>query len=324
MSYPWLESLQQQLYRQADQQKLHHALLISGITGLGKVTLAQQLAQQLLCQQPSQAGPCGHCHACALFLAGNHPDFHPIKTDNRVITVDSVRQLNAKLAERSQQGGAKVALFYDAQSFNESSANALLKSLEEPGDNTFFILICESVGRLMPTITSRCQKLLLKPPADCRPWLAGQGYNNVSSGLLHLYQGAPLAILTVLQQGKADEHEQIADAMQQLLDDPCYSFQFADFIAKDLTTRMRWFSYLLHDIQKVALGVGVEQLVFAHHLTLLQRCAALLPTTQLYHLANRWSTLTNEFSVHTGLRKELLLSQYFIDLKNQFGGKGAS
>nr|WP_238486318.1 DNA polymerase III subunit delta' [Motilimonas eburnea] len=316
--------MQSQLYRQVGEQTLHHALLISGIAGLGKVELAQLLAKQLLCQRPIQEGPCGQCHACALFHAGNHPDFHPIKPESRHISVDSVRQLNAKLAERSQQGGAKVALFYDAQMFNESSANALLKSLEEPSDNTFFILVCESVGRLMPTITSRCQKLLIKAPPDCRPWLAEQGFSHVHSGILQLYQGAPLVILGLLQQGRSNEHEQIADGFNQFLDDPSHCFELADFIAKDLTTRMRWFSYLLHDVQKVALGVKDDQWVFVNHKGLLERCARLWPPTVGYHLIQRWLGLTNEFQQHSGLKKELLLGQYFIDLKNQIGGKGAS
>ncbi|MDO6525524.1 DNA polymerase III subunit delta' [Motilimonas sp. 1_MG-2023] len=321
MIYPWLEALSQQLFTQADQGKLHHALLMSGIAGLGKHDLAKELAQRLLCAQPHHYGSCGVCHSCQLFLAGNHPDFHQInETEKRLISIDTVRQLNKVVAERAQQGTAKVVVFDNAESFNESSANALLKTLEEPTDNSYFILLCESVGRLMPTITSRCQKILLHAPNDCLPWLTQQGYRDVPAGLIQLYQGAPLAVLQALKQQNATEYEQIAVEFDQFIQGKSSSFQLADFISQDLDTRMNWFYYLLHDMQKVQVGVAKDKLIFSNYHTLLVRCSQQWSAVTGYHLAEAWLKLKQQFISHSGLKKDLLLSQYFIDLKNKPGG----
>nr|WP_282560163.1 DNA polymerase III subunit delta' [Motilimonas cestriensis] len=309
------------MFIQADKGKLHHALLVSGIAGLGKHDLAKHLAQRLLCTQPHHNGSCGVCHSCQLFLVGNHPDFHQInETEKRLISIDTVRQLNKVVAERAQQGIAKVVVFDNAESFNESSANALLKTLEEPTDNSYFILLCESVGRLMPTITSRCQKIMLHAPVDCLPWLAQQGYSDVPSGLIQLYQGAPLAILEAMKQENATEYEQIAVEFERFIQGQCTSFQLADFINQDLDRRMDWFYYLLHDMQKVQLGVAGNKLIFSKFEALLVRCSERWSAVTGYHLAQAWLNLKQQFVSHSGLKKDLLLSQYFIDLKNKPGG----
>lgn len=321
MNLPWLRALSQQLCAQAGQQKLHHALLISGVAGLGKHQLAAALAQRLLCQQPSQQGGCGVCHSCQLLVAGNHPDFHHIQeTEKRLISIDTVRQLNKVVAERPQQGVAKVVMFDNAEHFNEASANALLKTLEEPTENSYFILVCESVGRLMPTITSRCQKTLIHAPTQCLPWLAEQGYPDVPQGLIQLHQGAPLAILAALQSNQAAEFEQIAVKFNAFIQGSESAFQLADYIVSDLDTRMDWFYYLLHDIQKLQLGIDPSGLVYAKQGHLLTNCSRRWSPVVGYHLAECWLALKQAFLSHSGLKKDLLISQYFIELKNKPGG----
>ena len=321
MILPWLGPLAQQLFAQAGQQKLHHALLISGIAGLGKHQLAATLAQRLLCQQPNPLGGCGECHSCQLLRVGNHPDFHHLQeTEKRLISIDTVRQLNKVVAERPQQGVAKVVLFDNAEHFNEASANALLKTLEEPAESSYFILVCESVGRLMPTITSRCQKIMIHAPTQCLSWLAEQGYPDVPHGLVQLHQGAPLAILAALQSNQATEFEQMALQFDAFIQGRDSAFQLADFIAVDFDTRMDWFYYLLHDIQKWQLGIEPLHLIYGKHVALLSRCCKRWSPVVGYHLAARWLALKQAFLSHSGLKKELLISQYFIELKNNPGG----
>lgn len=205
--YPWLSDTQQQLLPLIARQQLSHALLIKGTAGLGKLSLAQQLAQALLCQQEpvertlsqdsSQQGlcqhtsaelaasiqsnvstelPCGLCHACRLVQAGTHSDLHVINSDTRSIGVDSIRQLSQVLSESPRLGRAKVAIINDAEKMTEAAANALLKTLEEPAGQATLMLVSAYPERLLPTIRSRCQQWLvpLPKPELVLAWLSEQ------------------------------------------------------------------------------------------------------------------------------------------------------
>ena len=96
----------------------------------------------------------------------HHPDLLVIKPeeDGKAIRVDQIRQLSRDLTMTSHGGQYKVAIIYPADSMNLNAANSLLKTLEEPTDNTLMVLSTAASGRLPATIRSRCQKFALQPP----------------------------------------------------------------------------------------------------------------------------------------------------------------
>jgi len=199
--YSWLHASLQQLSQRAAAYSLHHALLLKGEKGIGKTEIAQQLGQFLLCaNKPSlpqeDLGPCGHCQSCLLLAAGNHPDLYEIRSDKQ-IGVDAIRDAIKKLSGSAQLSGAKVLVIHDAHTMTESSANALLKTLEEPTNNTFLLLLSSHPERLLPTILSRCEKVALPSPTqqECITWLKDEGYANVDEALLRLYGTSPLVLI---------------------------------------------------------------------------------------------------------------------------------
>lgn len=166
----------QRLLRQARQQRLHHGLLISGARGGGKTTVTQWLTAALLC--PSELdtdGPCGMCATCRRIAAGNHPDVHLLaraqdehEADEQekslnVIKVDQVRQAQEDLLRFATAGGARVLVIDEAELMNEAAQNALLKTLEEPGEATWLLLQTTRPEALLPTVRSRVQQLSLLP-----------------------------------------------------------------------------------------------------------------------------------------------------------------
>src|SRR5262245_60534872 len=193
--HPWneplLESIRGRLAR------LPHALLIHGVRGVGKLALAERVAQLLLCEQEKK--PCGACVGCRWYLAGTHPDFRRIEPEALAkepapseepveeapakkskpsieIKVDQIRGLEGFLNVGSHRGRLRVALVHPAEDMNEVSANALLKGLEEPPAGAVFILVSHRPARLLPTIRSRCVALPvpLPPKETARRWLEGQ------------------------------------------------------------------------------------------------------------------------------------------------------
>ena len=186
-----------------------HALLIAGRAGIGKRILAQSLARSLLCESVSASGtPCGTCPGCHYAAAGQHPDLRvvePVEQDGddtkavEWISVDRIRALTRWAELTSHRGGAKVALIVPAERMNAPAANALLKTLEEPPADTYFILVSDQAGRLPATIVSRCRRLVAPQPApaEARAWLAAQGIAAPDAALAQA-NFAPLRALALL------------------------------------------------------------------------------------------------------------------------------
>lgn len=147
------------------------AILLAGPAGVGKTTLALDLAAALLCVDPDPAArPDRACRACRALEHGNHPDLHRLAPvgAGAVIPIGGgdqrgVRDLVAELALMPVEGGARVAIIEAAERMTEDAQSALLKTLEEPPRGTVLILCAEDDERLLPTIRSRCVKLRLGP-----------------------------------------------------------------------------------------------------------------------------------------------------------------
>ncbi|MDB6062122.1 MAG: polymerase subunit delta [Verrucomicrobiaceae bacterium] len=176
---PWQNEQWQRIFQQREAGQLAHALLLAGPPAVGKRIFARALGYALLCQSPSHGFACGECKACALLSAQTHPDFLWLAPEEsgKAVKIDQVRQLVETMAQTAQQGGIKVVVVEPAEAMNRNSANALLKTLEEPTGNALLMLVTDAPGRLLPTIRSRCQRLEFPvPPLDVtRSWLALRG-----------------------------------------------------------------------------------------------------------------------------------------------------
>ncbi len=174
---PWQFGTWEKLAWQLGEGRLPHALFLVGSPGVGKARFARALAQRLLCLSPKDDAACGHCRGCELNLAGHHPDFLLVEPEQagKVIKVDQVREVVEFSAKTSQQGGARVVVLDPADALNANAANALLKCLEEPGRDAFFLLVSSRPSAVLPTIRSRCQRVLFHDPTHSQAlqWLGG-------------------------------------------------------------------------------------------------------------------------------------------------------
>ena len=144
--------------------RLPHALLFIGPEGIGKAKLAKYLAGAILCL--GDHPPCGACGPCKLLAEDKHPDFLPLVPDNNRIKIDAIRELSQNFSFAPLMGTRRVVFVAEAHLMNSAAANALLKTLEEPPPDTFFLLVTHAAGWIPRTILSRCQKIRLKPLGD--------------------------------------------------------------------------------------------------------------------------------------------------------------
>lgn len=214
-----------------------HAYLLTGSKGLGQFELAVAMGASMLCEAstphkentPMAAvkHACGHCAACKLLSAKTHPDLMVLMPEilslelnwpldeksqseldgkkrkpSQQIKLDAVQNL-IDFAQRTGSRGQKlVAIIYPANAMNHIAANALLKILEEPLGNIYFILVPNNSSSLLPTIKSRCQTLLLPNPSieSAQEWLVNQGVPAENVGTwLKAAAGEPLTALALSQ-----------------------------------------------------------------------------------------------------------------------------
>lgn len=149
-----------------------HAMLFTGMEGIGKRTTARRFAMALHCGSPrtpvkegehGSVRPCGRCHTCQQVAAGHHPDTIEITPRKGMLRVDQVRDLLSTLAMKPFGMGQRVVIVTEAHTMNPEAGNALLKVLEEPPAGTILILTAPLRTDLLPTIASRCRHIRFSP-----------------------------------------------------------------------------------------------------------------------------------------------------------------
>lgn len=210
--YPWHDSIWQQVLSRKAQDRLPHALLLTGKNGIGKREFALQLGQLLLCEKGlneltdfKNAAPCGRCQACLLNKATTHPDFKLVEpeSEGKIISIDQIRELSEYLGLKSQYGKGQVVVISPAEKMNKFAANSLLKTLEEPTPDSLIILITHQPSALLPTIRSRCQQMTFSQPAAdiAIQWLHNKKTVSEEAEIkemLFLANGGPLEALQYL------------------------------------------------------------------------------------------------------------------------------
>ncbi|MBZ9556565.1 MULTISPECIES: DNA polymerase III subunit delta' [unclassified Modicisalibacter] len=215
---PWHASIWRRLVALQDDGRLPHALLLSGPHGVGKQQLADALVARTLCRSPG-AVACGSCHACQMLASGYHPDLKRVSpADNRrQIRIDPIREINAFVAQTAQQGGYRVIVLQPAEAMNVAASNALLKSLEEPGERTLFLLLADVPSRMLATIRSRCQHWALGVPEaeQSLPWLA-EALGDAADAEFWLRVAGGLPLLA--RELAAPESRALRQSLQELFD----------------------------------------------------------------------------------------------------------
>jgi DNA polymerase III subunit delta' len=196
---PWLADSQQKLRDSHAADRMPHSLLLVSPPGLGALPFAHWITAFALCDSAVNR-PCGVCASCLLLRADSHPDVHAVSLEEKAqqIKIEQVRELIESLALRSYRGGYKVGLIESAEALNTHSANAFLKTLEEPTAHTLLIMIAKPTHRLPATIASRCLRMALRAPAPqmAKAWLQANAAPQATwDTALELAGGAPLLAL---------------------------------------------------------------------------------------------------------------------------------
>lgn len=333
----WLNSPFKQLVHMYKDKQGHHALLIQSPKGVGEKVMVASLAEYLLCQadMTHRDMPCQECKSCQLLKADNHPDWHILvpEKDKKSIGVDAIRQIITMLYQHANQGGAKIVQIDEIECLTEAASNALLKILEEPPLDTFFLLSTYTLGTLLATIKSRCLTYTLKTPTieAALPWLQANNptiaVETLSLGLKLSHQ-APLLAAQLLSEERWLARNQFFDAITTALTQNNY-LQIVPFLLGEMGT--------IHFEQLLSLlldAIKYQTLVSANHpkttldallaqsivnidryniLAVLAQHDPCMLQNSLQHAVYLADKLTH----NSGLNVELLITQFLVQWQNK-------
>lgn len=141
-----------------------HSYMFIGKESIGKMLFAKEFAKAILCINDSK--PCGECKSCIEFESSNNPDFEIIEPDGNNIKIEQIRELIKKVYEKPIVSNKKVYIINDSNLMTKEAQNSLLKTLEEPPEYVTIILIASNENLFLPTIKSRCTKIMFRKLTD--------------------------------------------------------------------------------------------------------------------------------------------------------------
>lgn len=223
---PWIAAQRTRLLAQRG-----HAWLLQGPSGLGQYALGLEMVRAWLCDAPTADGACGHCASCHAIEVRTHADLCVLMPEvqmmalgwplsekaqadiddkkrkpSREIRVEAMRDAVEFSQRTSARGRGKAVLVYPAEQMNHITANALLKTLEEPPGDVRFVLASEAAHQLLPTIRSRClgHTMVWPGQADMLAWVQSQGVAaDAAAAFLRAAGGRPDDALALARSGRS-------------------------------------------------------------------------------------------------------------------------
>jgi DNA polymerase-3 subunit delta' len=252
--------------------RVRHAYLITGTPAIGRSRLAHSFALALNCTHPDETmRPCLECRSCKLILSGNHPDILYTETDANTLSlkIEEIRGITQKVALKPYESRYRVAILQDFERARPIAQDALLKTLEEPPPHAVLMVIALSTDAILPTITSRCQTLNLRPvPTETvrSVLIAHYGADEEQAALLARLSGGRMgwAINALGQPDVLDQRTQALDLLEQCLSsNRVERFALAEDLSKDrekagLQTLLELWQTYWRDVLLLAEGSPVK------------------------------------------------------------------
>ena len=310
--YPWQQPHWDQLLSMKERGYLPHALLLHGYAKSGLEDFARLFAGWLLCEQGAGKLPCQSCKACLLMAAGSHPEFQEVTFElnektgkmREVLVVDQIRDMTEKIQKSCFVGSCKVTVIHPAEDMMPAAANALLKILEEPPADTYFVLLSHAPSRVLATIHSRCQVMDLPLPDAVaaekwlEPHIADPGQRQY---LLALSGNNPVLVQQWQEQGVTTSILQLGNELKQLREGTLLPMALAAaWLKTDVLDRVTWWwRWLALELKNTVDTQASRSLAISSQQQLLFMQKLLLAKQQLESSSN-----PNE---------QLLLESLFID-----------
>jgi len=315
----WLTKYKKSLSK----EKLHHAYLLYGREGLGKENLITSIGNAILCEN-SNLVTCNQCKNCTLISSNNHPDFHSIQLEEgkKNISISQILNLRNAIYESSFLGKNKVISIPNIESMSRDASDSILKILEEPPKDTFFIMSSNFIHQIPSTIRSRSVEIEIKTPSynECRNWLSESYSENIELAI-ELSGNRPLIARNLLDLNLVDLRSRFIKDISGIIKSGKNIVNISEQWSKELETlplKIEWMSYILIDaIKHESANLNVQ--VFSDSENISRYLGQNSDIYNLHELLNQTNEIWNLLSGDTNLRKEYQLQSLFIAWERGLG-----
>ena len=292
-----------------DIEQIHHAFIISGSKGIGKSLLIESLSEKLLNNKISLE---------------NNPDFHNLKIldEKKLIGIDQIHELRDKLYESSFLGKNKVAVINELEKISIDGLNAILKILEEPPKNTYFLLSTNFLNQIPLTIQSRCLDLRISSP-DIEQSLEWLSHYQTKDALkaLEITNNLPIKAKYFLDNNLLDTRDNFVKDVSGIIKEGKDIISISEKWIKDndtLNLKLEWMSQILSDSIKFHADKSIESLTSDTD-AISKYLSGVASPEKIHKLISKTNYLWNLFSRETNLRKDYQLGALFIDWEKYLG-----
>ena len=292
-----------------DNEQIHHAFIISGSKGIGKSLLIESLAEKILNNKISLE---------------NNPDFHNVKVldEKKLIGINQIHELRDKLYESSFLGKNKVAVINEIENISIDGLNAILKILEEPPKNTYFLLSTNFLNQIPLTIQSRCFDLRISLPEikQSLEWLSDYQTKDALKAL-EITNNLPFKAKHFLDNNLLDARDNFVKDVSGIIKEGKDIISISEKWIKDndtLNLKLEWMSQILSDSIKFHADESIESLTSDTD-TISKYLSSVASPEKIHKLISKTNYLWNLFSRETNLRKDYQLGALFIDWEKYLG-----
>ena len=292
-----------------DIEQIHHAFIISGSKGIGKSLLIESLAEKILNSKISLE---------------NNPDFHNLKIldEKKLIGISQIHELRDKLYESSFLGKNKVAVINEIEKISIDGLNAILKILEEPPKNTYFLLSTNFLNQIPLTIQSRCFDLRISSPEikQSLEWLSDYQTKDALKAL-EITNNLPIKAKYFLDNNLLDARDNFVKDISGIIKEGKDIISISEKWIKDndtLNLKLEWMSQILSDSIKFHADKSIENLTSDTD-AISKYLSRVASPEKTHKLISKTNYLWNLFSRETNLRKDYQLGALFIDWEKYLG-----
>ncbi|MFI4853247.1 MAG: DNA polymerase III subunit delta' C-terminal domain-containing protein [Candidatus Makana argininalis] len=256
--YFWLNKYYENILNLYKKKK-NHSLIIHSNFKNGKKSLCYAIVRWLMCNKPYKKKSCGNCQSCNLMISHNHPDYYELDCKKK-FGIDDIRLIHENIHNKSRQNGVKVILLNNASLLTDQTTNSLLKILEEPPKNTYFILSCKSLFKLSKTLLSRCICLYINKTNEKKSlkWLKKK-YNKLKEiniiTALRICNGYPLKAKYLLKYNNWNERLNLCISLNNSIIKNDYISLLPQLIHYSDNRTIYWFIIFIVDAIKYNLNL---------------------------------------------------------------------
>ena len=300
------------------ENRFPHAVIFSGVEGIGKRKIAEICAAALLCEN-SNVEPCGNCQSCKMLAAGSHPDFYVVELEkSKVIKIAQIRDLQNEVLLQPNHSTCRVVIIDGAEFMNNAAANCLLKTLEEPTGQTIFILTTANRAGLLMTLRSRCSTVNFEkiPAKQIQSALELRGVENSRAEIISLIaDGSFGRALKLEESGGYEIRNDALNFLENLL---AKQITVEEIFNRGKTlsegTRENFSDFVTY-IQKILRDIFVMEQAELLNPDLKSRLSKIkIPEKVLYQLFDEGKKIQCKLTSNANLR--LLAESYFLKLKS--------